>query len=134
MAITGTLSWSIVFLSLSLMTYIAGFDILYSCQDIDFDQKEGLFSLPAKIGPKKAMGISSILHVCTFIFLFIMYTTFGMHPVFLLFLGIIGLLLIAEHKLVKPDNLTHINIAFFHINSVISILLFIGVLTQGFFR
>ena len=133
-AITGTLSWSIVFLSLSLMTYIAGFDILYSCQDIDFDQKEGLFSLPAKIGPKKAMGISSILHVCTFIFLFIMYTTFGMHPVFLLFLGIIGFLLIAEHKLVKPDNLTHINIAFFHINSVISILLFIGVLTQGFFR
>jgi len=133
-AITGTLSWSIIFLSLSLMTYIAGFDILYSCQDIDFDQKQGLFSLPSKIGPKKAMTISSLLHIATFIFLLAMYGTFEMHPVFLVFLGIIGLLLVAEHKLVKPDNLTHINVVFFHMNSVISVLLFIGILTQGFFR
>ncbi|WP_299980518.1 UbiA-like polyprenyltransferase [Desulfobacula sp.] len=133
-AIAGTLSWSIVFLSLGLLTYITGFDILYSCQDIDFDKKEGLFSLPSKIGPEKAMRISSVLHGCTFVFLLATYATFGMHPVFLLFLGIIGLLLIAEHKLVKSDNLTHINIAFFHINSVISILLFIGVLTQGFLK
>jgi len=133
-AITGILSWSIIFLSLSLMTYIAGFDILYACQDIGFDQKEGLFSLPSKIGPKKAMDISCVLHCFTFIFLLAMYATFGMHPVFLAFLGIIGLLLIAEHKLVKPDNLTHINVAFFHMNSVISVLLFIGILTQGFFK
>ena len=133
-AITGTLSWYIIFLSLSLMTYIAGFDILYACQDIDFDQSQGLFSLPARIGPQKAMQISSMLHVATFIFLYIMYVTFDMHPVFLAFLGIIGLLLIAEHKLVTPDNLKHINIAFFHVNSVISVLIFIGVLIQGFFR
>ncbi|MCK5164005.1 MAG: 4-hydroxybenzoate octaprenyltransferase, partial [Desulfobacula sp.] len=72
--------------------------------------------------------------VSTFIFLLAMYVTFGMHPVFLLFLGIIGVLLVAEHKLVKPDDLKHINMAFFHMNSVISVLLFIGVLTQGFFR
>ncbi len=134
LAIVGTLSWSIVFLSLSLMTYIAGFDILYACQDIGFDKKAGLFSLPSKIGPKNAMLISSALHVATFIFLFIMYLTFGMHPVFLVFLAGIGVLLIAEHKLVNPDNLTHIDMAFFNINSVISILLFIGVLTQSFFR
>ncbi|MCD4677539.1 MAG: putative 4-hydroxybenzoate polyprenyltransferase [Desulfobacula sp.] len=133
-AITGTLSWGIIFLSLGLMTYIAGFDILYSCQDIDFDQKEGLFSLPSQIGPEKAMRISSLLHVATFIFLLAMYAAFGMHPVFLVFLGIIGVLLVAEHKLVKPDDLKHINMAFFHMNSVISVLLFIGVLTQGFFR
>lgn len=133
-AITGTLSWGIIFLSLALLTYIAGFDILYSCQDIDFDQKEGLFSLPAKIGPQKAMRISSVLHVYTFVFLLAMYAIFDMHPVFLMFLGVIGLLLVVEHKLVKPDDLTHINMAFFHINSVISMLLFIGVLTQGFFK
>ena len=133
-AITGTISWSIIFLSLGLMTYIAGFDILYSCQDIEFDQKEGLFSLPAKIGPEKAMLISSILHVCTFIFLLAMYVSFGMHPSFLLFLGIIGVLLIVEHKLVRPDNLTHINIAFFHMNSIVSVTLFVGVLAQGFLK
>jgi len=133
-AIAGSLSWSIVFLSLALMTYIAGFDILYACQDIDFDQGQGLFSLPAKIGPQKAMAISSALHLATFVFLFIMYLCFGMHPVFLVFLSIIGLLMVAEHKLVKPDDLTHLNMAFFHLNSAISILLFIGVLIQGFFR
>lgn len=130
-AITGTLSWSVVFLSLGLFTYIAGFDILYSCQDIDFDREEGLFSLPAVIGPEKAMAVSSILHGATFAFLLAMHISFGMHPVFLVFLGGIGALLIAEHKLVQPDNLTHIHMAFFHINSVISVLLFIGVLTQG---
>ncbi|SDU42318.1 UbiA-like polyprenyltransferase [Desulfobacula phenolica] len=133
-AITGTLSWSIVFLSLGLMTYIAGFDILYACQDIDFDRTEGLFSLPSKLGPKKAMQISSLLHVCTFVFLLAMYAAFGMHPVFLVFLGVIGLLLIAEHQMVKPDNLTQINMAFFQMNSIISVLLFVGVLTQGFLK
>jgi len=133
-SIAGTLPWSIVFLSLSLMTYIAGFDILYACQDIDFDQNQGLFSLPAKIGPKKAMQISSLLHVTTFICLSAMYLSFDMHPVFLAFLGIIGLLLIVEHKLVTPKNLKHINMAFFHVNSVISVVLFTGVLIQGFFQ
>ncbi|MBU1344772.1 MAG: putative 4-hydroxybenzoate polyprenyltransferase [Proteobacteria bacterium] len=133
-AIAGTLSWSVIFLSLGLMTYIAGFDILYSCQDIDFDKNQGLFSLPSKIGPEKAMLISSIFHVGTIVFLFSMYIAFGMHPVFLVFLSSIGMLLILEHRLVKPDNLTHINIAFFHVNSVISVLLFIGVLTQGFLK
>ena len=132
-AITGSLAWSIFFLSLSLMAYIAGFDILYSCQDIDFDKKEGLFSLPSKIGPEKAMFISSLLHGCTIVFLLAMYAAFGMHPIFLIFLSIIGGLLIAEHKLVKPDDLQHINIAFFHVNSAISVSLLIGVVAQGFF-
>ena len=132
-AITGGLTWGVVFLSLSLMTYIAGFDILYACQDIDFDQKQGLFSLPSRIGPKDAMRISCLLHGATFVLLLAMYAVFGMHPVFLIFLGIIGVLLIAEHKLVKPDDLQHINMAFFHMNSAISVFLFIGVVTQGFF-
>jgi len=130
-AITGTISWSIVLLSLGLMTYIAGFDILYSCQDTNFDKEEGLFSLPSVLGPKKAMIISSILHLFTFAFLLIMHLTFGMHWIFLVFLGIIGILLIIEHRLVQPDNLEHINIAFFHMNSIISVTLFIGVLMQS---
>ncbi len=63
-----------------------------------------------------------------------MYFTFEMHPVFLMFLMIIAMLLVIEHKLVKPDNLDHINIAFFHMNSIISVLLFLGVLTQELLR
>lgn len=130
-AVTGTISLAVLFLSLALMSYIAGFDILYACQDIDFDQKENLFSLPSKIGPQKAMRISSVLHVVTMLMLLAMYLAFDMHPVFLGFLVLIGVLLVIEHKLVKPDDLTHINIAFFHMNSIISVLLFAGVLTQG---
>ena len=133
-AVTGTLSGSVVFLSLGLLAYIAGFDILYACQDIEFDQQEGLFSLPAKIGAKKAMRVSALLHGMSFIFLLAMYFSFGMHPVFLIFLAVIGLLLITEHYLVRPHDLTHIHIAFFHINSLVSVLLFAGVLTQGLFK
>jgi len=133
-AITNNLSSGIVFLSLGLLTYIAGFDILYACQDIDFDREQGLFSLPSKLGARKAMMISSLLHVVTMGFFLAMYLGFHMHPVFLIFLVAIALLLVVEHKLVKPNNLTHIDVAFFHINSVVSMLIFIGVLVEGFFR
>ncbi len=130
-AVSGTLSWGVVFLSLALMTYIAGFDILYACQDIEFDQQEGLFSLPSKIGAKKAMLVSSLLHVLTMLFFAAMHISFAMHPVFIGFIIIIGILLVVEHRLVKPDDLTHINMAFFHMNSIISVALLIGVLVQG---
>lgn len=133
-AITGSLSFSVVLLTLALMTYIAGFDILYACQDIDFDREHGLFSIPAKLGAVRAMIISSVLHLLTFIFFVMMHFTFGMHPVFLIFLLAIGVLLIAEHRIVRPDNLEKIDIAFFNINSLISILLFAGVLAEAFVR
>lgn len=133
-AVTGTLSWSVFFLTLALMTYIAGFDILYACQDIDFDREQGLYSMPSRLGPVKSMIISSLLHLMTFIFLVAMHFTFGMHPSFLPFLVIIGILLIAEHKIVAPDNLEKINIAFFNINSCIAILLFSGVLVEAVVR
>ena len=130
-AVTGGLAWPVLFLSLALLTYIAGFDILYACQDIDFDREQGLYSLPSKIGAKKAMQVSTLLHCMTLVFFIAMHIGFGMHPVFLGFIAVIGLLLVIEHRLVTPDDLTHINIAFFHINSIISVLVFIGVLVQG---
>lgn len=132
-AVTGTLNAGILFLTLALMTYIAGFDILYACQDIAFDRNQGLFSLPVRLGAKKAMTVSSLLHVATLFFLYAMYLSLGMHPVFLPFLAVIAGLLIIEHRLVKPDNLSHIDIAFFHMNSLVSVLLFTGVLVESFF-
>ncbi len=133
-AVTGSVSISVIFLTLALMTYIAGFDILYACQDIDFDRNENLYSFPAVKGAEKAMKFSALLHVLTFVFLFLMYISFKMHPVFLIFLCLIGVLLIAEHKIVKPDDLQHINMAFFNINSVVSVLLFAGILTEAIVR
>ncbi len=133
-ALTGSVSWGILYLSLGLMTYIAGFDILYACQDIGFDRDQGLHSLPARLGPKRAMQVSSFLHVLTMAWLGAVHVSFGLHPVFLLFLAAIGVLLILEHWMVKPRDLSRINLAFFHINSAVSLLLLAGVLTQSFFR
>ena len=129
-AVTGTLAPGVVFLAASLWTYIAGFDILYACQDIDFDREQGLFSLPVYLGPRGAMAVSSVLHFMTMGFFLAMFFAFGMHPAFLVFLAGIGICLIIEHQVVNPGDLSRINLAFFHMNSIVSIALLAGVLTE----
>lgn len=126
-AVTGSWDWRIVPLSLALLTYIAGFDILYACQDIDFDRQIGLYSLPVKLGVGKALLISSILHCLTFIFLVMLIPLFGLGRIYGFFLIVIGLLLIWEHRMVKPEDLSKVPVAFFHVNSIVSIALFAGV-------
>ena len=127
-AVSGSLDWKILLLSFALMTYIAGFDILYACQDIEFDREHKLFSLPACRGVSGALVVSTALHVFTLLFLFLVYFAFDLAWIYLLFLLVISILIFAEHKLVRPDCLDRVNIAFFHVNSAISILLFLGVL------
>ncbi len=127
-AVSGQLEWKILLLSVALMTYIAGFDILYSCQDIEFDRDQDLFSMPACWGASKALLFSTWLHVLTVVFLLLVYFAFDLGKIYLLFLLIISALIFTEHKLVRPDCLDKVNVAFFHVNSAISILLFLGVL------
>jgi 4-hydroxybenzoate polyprenyltransferase len=127
-AITGGLDLRVLLLSLALMTYIAGFDILYACQDIEFDRKQELFSMPACWGAPKALLLSTALHALTFLFLLLLYFAFDLGRIYLVFLCVISILLFAEHKIVRPDCLDRVNIAFFHVNSAISILLFLGIL------
>jgi 4-hydroxybenzoate polyprenyltransferase len=133
-AITGGLSWRIAVLSLALCTYIGGFDILYSCQDLEFDKKEGLHSMPVCLGAQAAMHISSLLHVISFLSLASLYLIFNLSHVYLGFAAIIGILFIVEHRLVSPRDLSRINVAFFHVNSAISILLFLAMLTEEALR
>lgn len=133
-AATGTFSWGIVCLSLALMTYISGFDIIYACQDTDFDRAQNLFSLPSAIGVEKALMLSSILHGVSFAFFLMVYFIFGMGWVYLGTVGIIGFLFVVEHRLVNPKDLRHIDIAFFHVNSVISVVLFAGILIDELVR
>jgi len=127
-AITGTLDQRILLLTSALMTYIAGFDILYACQDVDFDRRVRLFSIPACWGIRPALRVSSLLHMFTFVSLLLIYFAFDLGPIYLAFLSAISLLLVVEHRLVRPHRLDNINIAFFHVNSAISILLFLAVL------
>ncbi len=127
-AVSGTIEWPILLLCTALLTYIAGFDILYACQDLDFDRKTGLFSIPARWGAKPAFHVASLFHLVTFGCLFAMHPVFDMGPLYLLSVLIIGVLLVVEHRLVQPDDLSRIHVAFFHVNSAVSILLFAGIL------
>jgi 4-hydroxybenzoate polyprenyltransferase len=126
-AVTGSLEPRILVLSLALMCYIAGFDILYACQDVEFDQSQNLFSIPSRWGIEKAMKISSLLHASAFFALLAVYFIFQLGFVYLGFLAGITLLLFIEHRLVRPGSLENINLAFFHVNSAISVLLLVGV-------
>jgi 4-hydroxybenzoate polyprenyltransferase len=126
-AVAGQLDLSILPLSLALMTYIAGFDILYACQDIEFDQRARLFSLPANWGVERALNISSLLHFVTLTSLSSLYFIFSLGPVYVIFLLLVTILLFVEHRMVRPGHLDHINVAFFHLNSVISVSLFLAV-------
>ena len=134
LAVTGTFSWKILLLSVALMTYIAGFDILYSCQDIDFDRKTGLFSLPANKGPNFALRVSCLLHFLTFFSLVTLYIVFQLKGIYLVFLAAIGILLVIEHILVNPKDFSKVNIAFFHVNSIISILILGAILADEILR
>ena len=133
-AVTNSFSWGILCLSLALMTYIAGFDIIYACQDVDFDRNHQLFSIPSMIGVQKALSLSTWLHVLSFCFFVLIYFIFDMQYIYLATVCIIGVLYVIEHLLVDPDDLKHINVAFFHVNSIISVVLFFGILIDEVMR
>lgn len=133
-AVTGNWDWRVVPLSVALVTYIAGFDILYACQDIDFDRSVGLHSLPLKLGIRNALLVSSFLHVITFLALVSLAVIFNLGVIYGFFVAVIGLLLILEHKMVKPEDLSKVQIAFFHVNSIISVTLITGIGLDVFLR
>jgi 4-hydroxybenzoate polyprenyltransferase len=134
LAVTGGFSVKIGTLSLALGAYIAGFDLLYACQDVEFDRREGLYSMPASFGIAHAIFFSGVLHAITFISLVSLYLIFALTPYYLIFISVIGILLILEHRLVKQGDLSKINIAFFHLNSVISVLLLAAMIFEEMVR
>jgi len=112
-------------LSLTVMLWTAGFDVLYACQDYDFDCREGLHSIPARFGIAQSLWISRVFHVGAFAALVALY--FVTHLGLLAVLGLIatGGLLIYQHTLVRADNLSGLNAAFFTTNAFVSVILFV---------
>ena len=132
-AIDGWLSIDMVMLSLGLTTYIAGFDILYACQDLEFDRKEGLFSIPAHFGADRALKISSALHMASIVCLASLYWLVPLGAIYMVFMAVIAALFVIEHRLVKPNDLSKVDVAFFDVNSVISVLVFVSILAGAVF-
>jgi 4-hydroxybenzoate polyprenyltransferase len=133
-AVTGSVHWPVLLLSGALLTYIAGFDILYACQDADFDRREGLHSIPVRFGIGPALWASAWLHVISFLFFLLIHIAFDMNHAYLGTVAVIGGLLVIEHRLVDPDDLSRVQVAFFHVNSMISVVLLAGVLLDEVLR
>ena len=126
-AVRGTIdSPAPLLLSLVVMLWTAGFDVLYACQDFDFDRREGLYSIPARFGIARALWISRGLHAGAFAALVLLYfvTNLGLLAV----VGVIatGALLIYQHTLVSANDLSKLNAAFFTTNAFVSVILFLS--------
>ncbi|NIL98858.1 MAG: 4-hydroxybenzoate octaprenyltransferase [Planctomycetales bacterium] len=111
-----------VVLGAGVMFWVAGFDIIYACQDATFDQDAGLKSIPAAIGVPAALRIAAACHAATILLLSALPWMFpALGWIYGLGVGLIAGLLIFEHLLVRPEDLTRVNVAFFHVNAVISL-------------
>lgn len=128
-ALRGEVAWPPVLLGAAVFFWVGGFDIIYACQDTDFDRTRGLFSLPARIGIPRALKLALASHVLMLACLFALWHTAALGTVFLIGIIAVAILLVYEHSLVRPDNLARVNLAFFHVNAVISVgLLLIGLI------
>ena len=133
-ALRNDINLGIVVLSLGVMFWVAGFDILYSLQDVDFDKKEGLFSIPVVLGVKKSIWLSRLCHAVFFACLVFCHYYFKLGRIFKWGLLFLLAFLIYEHSLVKEDDLSRLNVAFFNINATISVFLFFLVVADYFIR
>lgn len=122
-ALKGSISSAPLILGFAVALWVAGFDIIYSCQDVEFDRNESLFSIPKRFGIRAALWISGILHLIMLGILAFLFVQEGMGIIGFSGLVIVGLLLAYEHRLVRPTDLSRANTAFFTINGWISILL-----------
>ena len=107
-------------LGLVIFFWVGGFDIIYACQDADFDRDSKLFSVPSRWGIKGALRIAMVSHLLTIAALFGLWYVAGFGTIFLVGVVAVSALLVYEHSLVSADNLTRVNIAFFNVNTAVS--------------
>jgi 4-hydroxybenzoate polyprenyltransferase len=119
-------------LGAAVLFWVTGFDILYACQDAEFDAKEGLHSIPARFGVRRSLRIAAACHTMTFLLLLgLVFATPELQGAIFVSVWIaVGLLLAYEHSLVSADNLAKVNRAFFHVNAIISIGLLVAGVVQ----
>ena len=121
-AITGSVAWPPVLLGAAVLAWVAGFDIIYALQDIDFDRTEGLHSIPERFGPSRSLLFARILHAGSVAALAGIYPLLPLHPVYFAGVLAVAAILVYEHTLVRPDDLSKVNVAFFTTNGIVSVV------------
>lgn len=124
-AITGSLDYRILWLTAAVMFWTAGFDVIYACQDYEFDQREGLYSLPKRYGIAGALWIARAFHVVMVCCLLALVASFGLGWLSVAGVATVCALLIYEHSLVRANDLSRVNAAFFTVNGYVSMLFFV---------
>lgn len=127
LSIEPVLTLPAVLLFFGVTFWVAGFDLLYACQDREFDRERGLHSIPARLGMNAALGISTLSHLVTGIFFILAGWAANLGPVYMVASLAIAAILLVEHRLISEDDMSRVNLAFFTLNGVISVLLFFAV-------
>ncbi|MBT2289603.1 UbiA family prenyltransferase [Paenibacillus albidus] len=132
-AVTGTIAFTPFVIGTVVMLWIAGFDIIYGTQDIDFDRRHGLWSIPSFFGLENALRISKGLHFIMIMLLLFLYLWRDLGWIYLVGIGLATLLLMTEHKIIKPSNRRLMHVASYNLNQVISMVILFSALADYFY-
>jgi 4-hydroxybenzoate polyprenyltransferase len=124
-AVRGSLDPRILLLTTAVTFWVGGFDVLYACQDLQFDQEAGLHSIPRYLGIGKALWVARLFHLMMLVLLAALVFAFGLGRFAVIGLAVVCLLLAYEHSLVSKDDLTKLNAAFFTMNGIIAVVFWV---------
>lgn len=132
--VRGSLDPRILLLTAAVTFWVGGFDVLYACQDIDFDRANGLNSIPQALGIPRALMLARVLHLLMLGLLLVLVIVFGLGKLAMAGVVVVALLLLYEHSLVSSDDLSKLNAAFFTMNGVIAVVFFVFVAADMLIR
>jgi 4-hydroxybenzoate polyprenyltransferase len=134
LAVTGSFALLPLLFSFAVVFWVSGFDVIYALQDIDFDQSQSLYSIPSYWGLERALNIARVLHVFSAIFVIIAFYMGGFHILYLLGLAVFIGMLLYQHSIVKPNDLSKVNIAFMTANGIASVVFGVIVIASIFIQ
>jgi 4-hydroxybenzoate polyprenyltransferase len=123
-AIAGRFDWAPALLGLGVLFWVAGFDIIYACDDYDFDRREGLYSIPARFGIKKALVLSTTFHIVAPALFLTVGLMLKLGALYFAGVAVAVGLLFYQHTLIRPEDLSRAGIAFFNLNGLLSVFMF----------
>jgi len=131
-AVRGRLDLLPVLLGFGVVFWVAGFDTIYACQDAEFDRRRGLFSLPSRLGERRALAIARLFHGVMLGIFVVIGLLYGFGWIYGLGLAAAATMIVVQHALVRGSDLRHIDVAFFNVNSIVGVVLMAFTLADRF--